>query len=421
MPPALEGVRILDFSRIWAGPHATKLLADMGAEVIKVESVKAWDPHRMIVGSGNLPDGERGPDPWNRSGWFNTLHMSKYGITADITHPRGKAIIEELISVSDVVIENFRAGLMKRRGFDYETMRQLRPDIIYVSMPAFGNTGPWRDFIQYGIGQEQLGGISSMNGYLGDDAPIKSGVNFGDPISGTHAASAVLSALLYRRRTGKGIYIDISQLESSICFIGEHLLDFQMNGRSQTNRGNRHPVYAPQGVYPCEGDDSWVTIAVTSDDEWKRLCEVMDAPELAADSRFADVISRHEHNDKLDAIIGDWTRDRNANDIMTNLQAKGIACAPVYKGEDIFNDPHYQERGLLEMVVHPSTGPYFMPGIAWKMSKTPGEVRWPAPTLGQHNGYVFGELLAMPNTAIEELAAEGVTGTVPQGYGEQTS
>ena len=166
-------------------------LLTWGAEVIKVESVRAWDPHRMIVGSGNLPDGERGTDPWNRSGWFNTLHLSKLGITAEMRHPKGKALIEELVSISDVVVENFRAGLMERRGLGYEALRAIRPDIIMVSMPAFGSTGPWKDFIQYGIGQEQLGGISSMNGYRGEDAPVKSGVNFGDPISGAHAAGCV--------------------------------------------------------------------------------------------------------------------------------------------------------------------------------------------------------------------------------------
>jgi benzylsuccinate CoA-transferase BbsF subunit len=422
MQMSLEGVRILDFSRIWAGPHATKLLADMGAEVIKVESAKAWDPHRMIVGSGNLPDGERGPDPWNRSGWFNTLHMSKYGVTADVRHPRGKALIEELVSISDVVIENFRAGLMERRGLGYEDLRRLRPDIIVVSMPAFGNSGPWRDFIQYGIGQEQLGGIASMNGYLGDDSPVKSGVNFGDPISGAHAAAAVLSALIYRRRTGRGIFIDVSQLESSIMTIGEHLLGFQMNRRNPQNRGNRHPIYAPHGAYPCKepalsqskGEDEWVTIAVTSDGEWRGLCEVMGRPELADDSRYEDVLSRHKRHGELDGIISEWTRDRDAYEVTQALQAKGIAAAPVLTGEGIFNDPHYQERGLLELVDHPSTGPYFLPGIAWKMSKSPGSVRWPSPRLGEHNRRIFGELLGMSEQAIDELDANGVSGYAPE-------
>ena len=414
MPMSLEGVRILDFSRIWAGPHATKLLADMGAEVIKVESTKAWDPHRMIVGSGNLPDGERGDDPWNRSGWFNTLHMSKYGVTAEMRHPDGKAVIEELVSISDVVVENFRAGLMERRGLGYEHLRKIRPDIIVVSMPAFGNTGPWKDFIQYGIGQEQLGGIASMNGYLGEPSPVKSGVNFGDPISGAHAAGAVLSALFYRRRTGKGLFIDVSQLESSIMTIGEHLLGYQMNGGNPENRGNRHPVYAPHGAYPCEGEDSWVTIAITSDNEWQRLCQIMDNPELADNPKFADFISRHRNHDELDGVLSGWTQDKDASEVTNMLQAKGIAATPVLTGEGIFNDPHYQERGLLELVDHPSCGMYFMPGISWKMSKTPGEVRWHAPRLGEHNDFVFGDLLGMSDETISKLDADGVTGTVPE-------
>ena len=411
---ALEGVRILDFSRIWAGPHATKLLADMGAEVIKVEAIRAWDPHRMIVGSGNLPDGERGGDPWNRSGWFNTLHMSKLGITAEMRHPKGKAIIEELVSVSDVVIENFRAGLMERRGLGYKALRAIRPDVIMVSMPAFGSSGPWKDFIQYGIGQEQLGGISSMNGYRGEDAPVKSGVNFGDPISGAHAAGAVLSALWRRRRTGKGCFIDVSQLESAITTIGEHLLGFQMTGKSPQNRGNRHPVYAPHGAYPCVGDDEWITIAVADDDEWARLCAAMDMAQLTNDPDYRDVLSRHRNHDALDDIIARWTQDKPAVELMRLLQDAGVSAAPVMAGEAIFNDPHYQERGLLEFVDHPSCGPYFMPGAAWKMSETPPGVSWHAPRLGEHNAQVFGELLGLGADAIDELEAEGVSGTEPQ-------
>ncbi|MCE2457959.1 MAG: CoA transferase [Dehalococcoidia bacterium] len=407
-PQALDGVRILDFSRIWAGPHCTKLLADMGAEVIKVESARNWDPHRMIVGSGNLPDGERGDDPWNRSGWFNTLHISKYGITCEIRHPSGKAVLEELVSVSDVVVENFRAGLMARRGFDYETLRSLRPDIIVLSMPAFGNTGPWKDFIQYGIGQEQMGGIASMNGYLDEDGPVKSGVNFGDPISGAHAAGAVLSALYRRRRTGRGVFI-----ESSVSVVGEHIIGYQLDGLPPNNRGNRHEAMAPHGAYPCRGEDSWITIAVASDDEWANLCKVMGSPELVVDERFADVLSKLRNQDALDEVIGAWTQGHDAIALTESLQKAGIAATPVMKGEDIFNDPHYQERGLLELVDHPSAGVYFLPGTAWKMSATPGAVRWPAPRLGEHNGYVFGELLGMSSPEIDLLSDEGVTGTEP--------
>ena len=411
---ALNGVRILDFSRIWAGPHATKLLADMGAEVIKVESTRAWDPHRMIVGSGNLPDGERGADPWNRSGWFNTLHMSKYGVTAEMRHPKGKAIIEELVSISDVVIENFRAGLMERRGLGYARLRALRPDLIMVSMPAFGGSGPWKDFIQYGIGQEQLGGIASMNGYRGEDAPVKSGVNFGDPISGAHAAGTVLSALYRRRRTGEGSFIDVSQLESSIMTIGEHLLGFQMNGRPPANRGNRHPVYAPHGAYPCRGVDEWIAIAVADDAEWRRLCDAMDAPHITADPAYRDILARHKNHDALDALISDWTRRRSADDAMRLLQDAGVSAAPVMTGEAIFNDPHYQARGLLELVDHPSCGLYFMPGAAWKMSATPAAAPRHAPRLGEHNRRIFGDLLGMDAAVVAALESDGVSGSAPE-------
>ena len=415
MPPPLEGIRVLDFTRIWAGPHATKLLADMGAEVIKVESTNNWDPHRMITGSGNLPNGEQGPDPWNRSGWFNTLHLSKYGITADISRLDGNVVLEELVSISDVVIDNFRAGAMERRGFGYDALRGLRPDVIVLSMPGFGSTGPWKDFIQYGIGQEQLGGIASMNGYLEEDGPIKSGVNFGDPISGAHAAGVVLAALLYRRRTGKGMHIDFSQFESSVCVIGEHILDFEMNQRNATNRGNRHPIFAPHGVYPAKENESWVTISVTSDSEWRGLCEAMGAQDLGDDSRYADLISRHRRHDELDRLISRWTVTLDAYDVMDLLQPHGVAAAPVASGEDIFNDPHFQERELLELVDHPSTGPYFLPGVAWKMSATPGAVRWPSPRLGEHNQIVYGELLGLPAQEIRRLNETGATGTVPKG------
>lgn len=410
---ALAGVRVVDFSRIWAGPHATKLLADMGAEVIKVESVRAWDPHRMIVGSGNLPDGEQGADPWNRSGWFNTLHMSKYGVTAEMRHPKGRAIVEELVSVSDVVIENFRAGLMERRGLGYERLRAIRPDLVMVSMPAFGSRGPWRDFIQYGIGQEQLGGISAMNGYREEAAPVKSGVNFGDPISGAHAAGAVLAALTRRRRTGQGAFIDVSQLESSVMTIGEHLVGYQMNGRQVANRGNRHPTYAPHGAYPCKGVDEWVAIAVADDAEWGRLCEGMGMAGLADDVAYRDMLSRRRNQDGLDGVIAGWTKGRSAGEAMGALQAAGVSAMAVMTGEGIFNDPHYQARGLLELVEHPSCGPYFMPGVAWKMSATPGGVRWHAPRLGEHNEAVFGGLLGMSADEVKALEAEGVSGREP--------
>ncbi|MCH8200368.1 MAG: CoA transferase [Chloroflexi bacterium] len=407
MAGPLDGIRVADFTWVWAGPTNTMQLAHMGAEVIRMETSKRICTLRMFP---PWPDGKPGP---NRSGYFNQYNQGKRAILLDLTKDEGATIARRLVEISDVAVENFAAGVIDRLGFGYDDLRRLRPDIIMISMPAFGSTGPWKDFIQYGIGQEQLGGIASMNGYLDDPSPVKSGVNFGDPVSGAHAAAAVLSALYRRRRTGQGLFIDLSQLESSIMTIGEHLLGFQMNGRNPGNRGNRHPVYAPHGVYRCAGDDQWVTIAVSSDAEWKSLCQGMGRPELAADARFADLLARRKHQDEIDEIISEWTQDRDSTEVMNDLQSRGVAATPVLKGEGIFNDPHVQERGLLELVDHPAIGPYFMPGISWKMSETPGTVRWPAPTLGEHNGRIYGDLLGMSETAVADLVAEGVSGTTP--------
>ena len=182
--------------------------------------------------------------------------------------------------------------------------------------------------------------------------------------------------------------------------------------------GNRHAVYAPHGAYRCRGDDSWVTIAVGSNRQWHDLCDVMGSPDLADDPRFAGILARRRNHDPLDEIISGWTRDRDPHEVMNALQARGVASAPVLSGEGIFGDPHYQERGLLELVDHPSTGPYLMPGVAWKMSMTPGEIRWPAPRLGEHNDFVYGELLARTRSEIAALRSQGVIGTVPDGMGE---
>ncbi|MBI2873060.1 MAG: CoA transferase [Chloroflexi bacterium] len=418
MPLPLEGIRILDLSRIWAGPYATKLLADTGAEVIKLESLKGYDPHRGPLdpppGSGNYPQGEPGSAPWNRAGWFNALHMSKYGITLDLAQPRGRDLFGQLVQVSDALIENFRFGTLERLGLGYAKLRSLRPDIVVVSMPSFGNSGPWRSYIQYGIGQEQLAGMASMTGYLNGE-PMRSGVNHGDPITGSHAAGILLAALLYRRRTGRGMFIDLSQQESAVCLIGEHLLGFQMTGRNPASRGNRHPSMAPHGVYPCRGDDSWVTIAVSTDHEWRALCEALGCHDLLDDPRFAGPLARWHNQEALDEVISAWTRERESQQVAEVLQLAGVPAAPVLTAPGLLSDPQYRERGVFVEATHPDAGTHLYPGIAWKMSRTPGQVRWAAPRLGEHNHYILGTLLGLGSDEILELEERQIAGTVPVG------
>ncbi|MDP6549770.1 MAG: CoA transferase [Dehalococcoidia bacterium] len=415
---ALANYRILDLSRLWAGPYCTKLLADMGAEVIKLESLSVYDSHRGPVnparGIAAYPDGEPGEEPWNRTGWFNALHFSKHGITLELTSEEGRKVFDQLVSISDVLIENFRQGSLARLGYDYDRLRQLRPDLIYVSMPAFGNSGPWKGYVCYGIGQEQLVGMAYMTGYAGE-GPMKSGINHGDPITGSHAAGLLLAALRYRRRTGKGMLIDVSQQESSVTLLGADVLAYQMTREEPERRGNRSPYFAPHNVYPCLGEDRWVTIAAASGEQWSGLAGLIGGEGLATDPRFATAAGRLEHQDELDGIIARWTAGRDAFQVVRELQEIDVPSAAVLRGPDLLEDPHYNDRGTFVTVNHPQVGPRRYPGMAWKMSATPGQVRWASPTLGQHNHQVYGELLGLPQKEIGALEAKGVIGTKPIG------
>ena len=417
-PQPLKNFRILDLSRIWAGPYCTKLMADMGAEIIKMESLRVYDSHRGPVSPARgvvaYPDAEPGDEPWNRNGWFNCLHLSKYGITLELTEESGRRVFERLVSISDAVIENFRQGSLERLGYTYETLRQFRPDLIYVSMPAFGNSGPWQQYVAYGIGQEQLSGMAHMTGYA-DNGPMKSGINHGDPITGSHAAGVLLAALRYRRRTGRGKFIDVSQQESAVSLIGAETLAYQMTGQEPERRGNRSPHHAPHNSYPCAGEDRWVTIAVTTDEQWQHLAGIIGGDALAQDARFSTSDGRLQHQDVLDELVRQWTASREAYAISHQLQQMGIPASPVLRGPDLLEDPHYRERGTFVEVTHPQVGPRWYPGVPWKMSVTPGQVHWAAPTLGQHNYQIYHELLGMPGEEIARLEETGVIGTKPTG------
>ena len=414
----LKNYRVLDLSRIWAGPYCTKLFADMGAEIIKMESLSVYDSHRGPVsparGIAAYPDGEPGEEPWNRNGWFNCLHMSKYGVTLELTKDEGRRVFERLVSISDVLIENFRQGSLERLGYTYEELRKHRPDLIYVSMPAFGNTGPWKGYLGYGIGQEQLSGMAHLTGYRGE-GPMKSGINHGDPITGSHAAGVLMAALRHRRRTGKGMFIDVSQQESAVALMGPEVLAYQMTGQEPERQGNRSRWYAPANSYPCAGEDRWVTIAATNQKQWQSLARAMDAAGLASDPRFATAGQRRENHDELDRIIPEWTIGQEAYEVTQKLQNAGVPSGPVLRGPDLLADPHYKDRDTFVTVDHPQVGPKQYPGIPWKMSVTPGQVRWPSPTLGQHNGEVYGELLGMTGQEIGQLEQAGVIGTKPTG------
>ncbi|MEX0801490.1 MAG: CoA transferase [Dehalococcoidia bacterium] len=403
----LYGVRVLDLTMAWAGPYATRLLGDMGAEVIKIEAVGSWDLLRTFT--GQPPDVER---VWDRSPYFNHINRNKYGCALDLSREEGRELFLRLVQLSDVVIENFRAEVMDNLGLSYETLSAANPQIIVVSMPAHGKTGPERDFIAFGTNVEQLSGLCSLTGYEGGP-PQKTGISYGDPVAGVAAAGAVSLALWDRRRSGRGQYIEVAQRETLTGLIGEQIVGYSMSGSQPPRRGNRHTSMSPHGCYPCRGDDEWLTIACEDDAQFAALCEVMGRTELASDPRFADVVARYRNQDALDAEIAAWTATRATEDSAEALQAAGVPASPVLSVPEVFADPHLRDRGFFENVSHSVAGEWEIEGPHWRMSESPGHVRLPPPAFGEHNSYVFGELLGLSESEIASLAAEGVTGSVP--------
>ncbi|MBN1664509.1 MAG: CoA transferase [Deltaproteobacteria bacterium] len=388
----LSGIRVLDFGWVAAGPSATKILADMGAEVIKVESRKRPDTTRFT------PDNiERSPetDPA-----FHSLNRNKLGITIDMTKPEGCELLRKLAAKCDIVLENFFPGVMKKFGLDYETLRQVKPDIIYVSMPGLGTWGPQAETPAYAPGLAALSGLESMVGYKGERA-LGLQQPYSDYNAGTNSAFAALAALIHRKRTGEGQNIEVAQIEALVACIGEAVLDYQVTGKVPGLEGNRHGRMVPHNNYLCDGDDKWVSIAVKTDAEWNNLVEVMsDAPQLE-DKKFATLEGRQAHEDELNELISGWTAGRTAEEITEMLQEAGVAAFPCMDIGDCFLDPHNQERGVFIPLEHPVSGDEFIANLSWKMSESDGAVYRPAPMWGQHNHYVFGDILGL---SAEEIA-----------------
>lgn len=397
----LQGIRVIEFTSAWAGPYATCLLAFLGAEVIKVESRKRLDHSRVLAFSTGRDF--TGPD---QSEVFNNLNLNKRSITLDLKKAKAVELAKKLVPFADVVMENMRPGVMPRLGLGYEVLCRIRPDLIYLSSSACGQTGPDREYVGYAPTFASLGGLSFLTGY--EDWPPSNFMGAIDLRSATSAAVAILAALCQRQRTGKGQYIDMASQETIAVLIGEALLDYIVNQRVQMRRGNEEPGIAPHNCYRCKGEDQWISIAVANKEEWRRLCDCMGRPDLARDERFVTAEKRFTHREALDEIISDWTRERNAYEVMEQLQKAGIAAAPSLSSEGLFKDPHLKERGVFRSVRHPVIGDTWVVAPPWRLSSTPAEIHRHAPLLGEHNEYVFGQLLGMTREEIRRLEQEEV-------------
>lgn len=406
---------------VWAGPFTTLLLADLGAQVIEVESTRHLNPTRTNYRHPpeELMRGPRGAIYaraleggrfWDRQGYFNYGKRNCLSVTIDISRPRGRDLFLRLARKTDVFLENNAADVVEKWGIDYPDLRAVNPQIIMLRFPGYGITGPYKHFKGYGANVEAVVGHTALRGYRGSDPSQTGAIFHADPAAGAHGAFAILTALYHRERTGAGQLIDLSQAESVLQHLAHAFMDYSMNRRVQEHWGNRHPSMAPHGIFPCRGDDSWIALAVPDDATFARLCEAMGEADLASDPRFAGVVSRHRNQDGLEAIIAKWTAGQDQRELMQRLQAAGVPAAAVLKQTEMHSDPHLRERGFFQVVTHPEAGTHPYPGPLARLSGTPLSIRWPAPTLGEHNAYILKEIVGVGDSEYDELLREEIVG-----------
>ncbi len=418
-PQSLRGVRILDLTQVAVGPYATLLLASLGAEIVKVESNHRPDITRgpvLPAGEAQMkqyPGGDPGERPWNRGALYNQRNRSKLGITLDLSDQRGKSVFRRLVACCDALAENFRASVMERQGFGWDDLREINPRLVYLKLSSQGNSGPERDYGSLGSTLEQTAGLVSITGYR-DSPPLMTNETFPDPVAGIVGAGALIAGLRQAVRTGQGQFIDCSQRELTIAILGESMMDYALNGRIETPIGNRHPQYAPQGVYPCRGDDAWIAISVENDAQWRGLVQAMDDPDWACDSLFAAAAGRMAGHDEIDAALATWTADKNKDELMHLLQRHGVPAGAVLTGLDLLADPQLNARSWWEELVPTEVGaPHAFISPPWRMSGSPRQPSTPAPLLGEHNDRVYRDLLGLSDQEYSELQAAGVVSIEP--------
>lgn len=411
----LAGVRVIDLTMVWAGPFASQLLAEWGAEVIKMEPITTVQPQTRALDGGGRPgwfvDGEPGSDPWNRGVNFNCSACDKRSFTGNLRTASGRDAFARLVACSDVVIENNVPETIDKLGVGYEALAAINPAIVMVRMPGFGLTGPYRDYRCWGNHLESMAGHLLARCYP-DATPDAAGETYAcDSVAGLTAALATAMALRHRARTGRGQLVEVPQLEAFAGLMGRELLDHAMNGRDASALANEHPLHAPHGAYPCAGDDRWIAIDVASDAQWHALCAVLEASALAADPRFASAGARRQQRRALDASVAELTRARDRETLWAALQAAGVVAGPVQDDADAFACAQLRARGFFEPLAREDIGTHDYPGMLFKWRDTPNHHRRAPVRLGEDNAYVYRELLGYSAEEYRALVASGEVGT----------
>lgn len=406
-PRPLEGIRVLDFSWVWSGPLTSSILAEFGAEVIKVEHGKRLDNSRLR--GRPLRNGKPVEGPSIETGpYYHQTNHDKLSITVNLKSPEAQQLLDELVGISDVVVENLSPGALDRVGLGYQRLAAINPRLVYLSMSAAGQAGPLSTLRAYAPIMSSYCGVEALVGYAGE-APIgMMNFGYGDPNAAIHGLLPLLAALLEAEQTGRGQHIDMSQLEALLSVLAEPIIDRFMNGRDATPQGNRHPGMAPHGIYPVAGADRWVSIAVADDAQWQALVDCMGLPAWARRREWLTAVGRLAQREEIDRLLVQWTAGQQQPALVAQLRAAGIACSPVQDIAAQWEDPHFAAREMRTEVTHPVTGPERLYHAPWRMREQPPQVRASAPLLGQHNAYVFGDLLKLPAERIAQLRAEGV-------------
>jgi benzylsuccinate CoA-transferase BbsF subunit len=410
-----EGVKVAEFAWIVVGPMTSRYLADHGATVVRIESHSRLDFMRTLT---PFTTKKPGIDTSMAYGRYNA---NKYSVSIDLNHPNGQKLALKFIMWADIVTESFTPKVMKKWGLDYESVRKLRPDIIYLSSSMQGQEGPHANYAALGPHACALCGFTEISGWPDRMAAAPYGP-YTDFIAPRFNAAAMIAALEYRRRTGKGQWIEQSQFEASLHFLCPPIMDYLVNGRIAKRKGNRLRYAAPHGIFPCKGDDCWVAIAVFTDEEWRAFCSTIGNPEWTKRTGFATLERRKENEDELEKLVGEWTINYTADHVEAMLQAAGVVANRLAKPSDVFEDPQLEHRNYFVRLEHPEMGrPAFESLACYILSKTPRELTMPSPCLGEHNAYVFKELLGMTDDEIADHIVDGsITTELPGGAPKAT-
>lgn len=415
----LNGVNIVDLTQAWLGPYATMLLADLGADIVKIENPKRPDVWRgWGVSPGRSPartvwsSHPTNPNahPWNTNANHNSVNRNKRSVALSLTNQSGKELFLNLVSNSDLVMENFRPHVMDRFGLGYDQLREVKSDIVMVSFSGCGETGPYQDYRANGGSTEATGGWCSLLGYT-DGPPMEMGAMYADPIIGLQMAASALVALTHRNNTGEGQYVTGSMFETAVGYIGEEIMLASANGQKAERRGNRHRQMAPHGAFLCNGDDQWVTIAVRNDTEWVALLSVLPDSDLH-DERYSTLEGRLESVDALEDLLRQWTLTRDAHEVMSLLQGVGVPAGVVQRTTEVPLDAHFIARDWFKPIEHPDMGSHRYNGFPWRFSKSKLQINLRPPRVGEHSAEVLQDVLNVSSDEYASLVEQNVTGSV---------